>query len=122
MKPTQIPLQEGKYYHIYNRGNNRETLFYTEANYKYFLKKYDKYLSEYVDTYAYCLLPNHFHLLISVKELKDTPQETSNKKEQTLEQIISFQFRKFLHVMPCPSTFKKTEQEVYFKKVLNAKR
>jgi hypothetical protein len=53
MKPTQIPLQEGKYYHIYNRGNNRETLFYTEANYKYFLKKYDKYLSEYVDTYAY---------------------------------------------------------------------
>ena len=38
MKPTQIPLEEGKFYHIYNRGNNRETLFYTEANYKYFLK------------------------------------------------------------------------------------
>jgi REP element-mobilizing transposase RayT len=95
MKPTQIPLQEGKYYHIYNRGNNRETLFYTESNYKYFLKKYDKYLSEYIDTYAYCLLPNHFHLLISVKELKDTPLETGNKKVQTLEQIISFQFRKF---------------------------
>ena len=95
MKPTQIPLQEGKYYHIYNRGNNRETLFYTEANYKYFLKKYDKYLSEYIDTYAYCLLPNHFHLLISVKELKDIPHEEGNKKEQTLEQMISFQFRKF---------------------------
>ena len=52
MKPTQIPLQEGKFYHIYNRGNNRETLFYTEENYKYFLKKYDKYLSEYIDTYS----------------------------------------------------------------------
>ena len=78
MKPTQIPLHEGKFYHIYNRGNNRETLFYTEANYKYFLKKYDKYLSEYIDTYAYCLLPNHFHLLISVKELKDIPLEKVN--------------------------------------------
>ena len=95
MKPTQIPLQEGKYYHIYNRGNNRETLFYTEDNYKYFLNKYDKYLSEYIDTYAYCLLPNHFHLLVSVKETKVISNEESNKKVQSLEHIISFQFRKF---------------------------
>ena len=122
MKATQIPLQEGKYYHIYNRGNNRETLFYTEANYKYFLKKYDKYLSEYIDTYAYCLLPNHFHLLISVKELKDIPLETGNKKVQTLEQIISFQFRKFFTSYAMSINLQKTEQEVYFKKVLNAKK
>jgi len=95
MKPTQIPLQEGKYYHIYNRGNNSETLFYTEDNYKYFLNKYDKYLSEYINTYAYCLLPNHFHLLVSVKETKVISNEESNKKVQSLEHIISFQFRKF---------------------------
>jgi REP element-mobilizing transposase RayT len=55
--------------------------------------QYTKYWSSYYFTFV--LLPNHFHLLISVKELKDTPHETSNKKEQTLEQIISFQFRKF---------------------------
>ena len=95
MKPTQIPLQEGKYYHIYNRGNNRETLFYTEDNYKYFLNKYNKYLSEYIDTYTYCLLPNLFHLFVFVKETKVISNEESNKKVQSLEQIISLQFRKF---------------------------
>ncbi len=70
-------------------------LFYTEDNYKYFLSKYDKYLSEYISTYAYCLLPNHFHLLVSVKETKVISNESSNKKVQSLEHITSFQFRKF---------------------------
>ena len=37
----------------------------------------------------------HFHLLISVKESKDITHQVGNKKEQSLEQIISFQFRKF---------------------------
>ena len=63
--------------------------------YKYFLNKYDKYLSEYINTYAYCLLPNHFQLLVSVKETKVISNEESNKKVQSLEHIISFQFRKF---------------------------
>ena len=68
MKPNDIPLERGKYYHIYNRGNNHEKLFYKKENYDYFLRKYDYYLSRWVDTYAFCLLPNHFHLLIKVKE------------------------------------------------------
>ena len=61
------PIEFDRYYHIYNRGNNRELLFYKKFNYSYFLKKYRKYLSEHVSTYAYCLLPNHFHLLIKTK-------------------------------------------------------
>ena len=40
-KPT--PLQLGKYYHIYNRGNNREDLFIDERNYHYFMRLYAKY-------------------------------------------------------------------------------
>jgi hypothetical protein len=36
-KPT--PLQYGEYYHIYNRGNNRENIFIEERNYPYFSKK-----------------------------------------------------------------------------------
>ncbi len=63
-----MPLEENKFYHIYNRGNNRENLFYNHGNYEYFLRKYDEYFSEYLETYAFCLLPNHFHLLVSVKE------------------------------------------------------
>jgi REP element-mobilizing transposase RayT len=68
MKPDEIPLERGKYYHIYNRGNNHEKLFYKKENYEYFLRKYEYYLSGCVDTYSFCLLPNHFHLLVKVKE------------------------------------------------------
>jgi len=68
-------LEFGRVYHIYNRGNNHENLFYTEENYHYFLKLYDKYLSAIFDTYCYCLMPNHFHLLVRVKEENEIPEE-----------------------------------------------
>ena len=62
------PLEPGCYYHIYNRGNNREIIFREERNYAYFLKQWKKHVSPIADTYAYCLLGNHFHALIKVKE------------------------------------------------------
>ena len=62
-----IPLYNECLYHIYNRGNGREKIFYEPANYAYFHKQYEKYISEFVDTYAFCLLPNHFHLLVKIK-------------------------------------------------------
>lgn len=64
------PLLPGRYYHILNRGNNRENLFLEERNYLYFLNLYAKHVSPLVDTFAYCLLRNHFHLLLRVKELE----------------------------------------------------
>src|SRR5713101_3495855 len=63
-----IPLQPGFYYHIYNRGNNREDLFREERNYRYFLRLYAKYTQPIADTFAYCLMRNHFHLLVRIKE------------------------------------------------------
>jgi len=65
------PLLPGAYYHIFNRGNNRESIFYKPDNAPYFLGKYSKYLLPVLDTYAYCLLPNHFHLLARVKTAKE---------------------------------------------------
>lgn len=55
------------YYHIYNRGNNGENLFYSDENYQYFLKLYKKHISSIAETYAYCLLKNHFHFLIKIR-------------------------------------------------------
>jgi putative transposase len=68
MKKLQIPLEEGKYYHIFNRGNNGDSLFYKPENYKFFLRKLDEYLSSHIEVFAFCLLPNHFHLLVRVRE------------------------------------------------------
>jgi len=60
------PFYTNQFYHVYNRGNNGEKIFYSTRNYYHFLNLYDKYLSDCVDTYAYCLIPNHFHFLIRV--------------------------------------------------------
>lgn len=65
---TRAPFIEGQFYHIYNRANGDDRLFYTDANYIYFLKKLDTYLSGLLEIYAYCLIPNHFHLLARVRE------------------------------------------------------
>jgi len=58
------PLRFGSYYHIYNRGNNRENLFFEPRNYPYFLQLYAKHILPVAQTFAYCLLPNHYHFLI----------------------------------------------------------
>ena len=58
------PLQSGAYYHIYNRGNNGENIFKEERNYFHFLKLYAKHIVPVADTFAYCLMRNHFHLMI----------------------------------------------------------
>jgi len=50
------PLEPNCYCHIYNRGNNRETIFREERNYTYFLKLWKKHVSPIADTYAYSLL------------------------------------------------------------------
>jgi len=48
------PLQFGEYYHIYNRGNNRENIFIASRNYDYFLRLYMKHILPVAETFAYC--------------------------------------------------------------------
>lgn len=52
-------------YHLYNRGNNQQKIFFNRDNYLFFLKKAKKHLYPHCDILAYCLMPNHFHFLIS---------------------------------------------------------
>lgn len=68
MKDYHAPLIPGHYYHIFNRGNNRENIFSNPGNYVFFLQKLGRYILPYLKIYAYCLLPNHFHLLVQVRD------------------------------------------------------
>jgi putative transposase len=77
---SPTPLEYGQYYQIYNRGNNRQNLFIEERNYYHFFKLYAKYILPIADTFAYCLLPNHFHLLVRIL----TPQEQTLRVSETL--------------------------------------
>ena len=63
-----LPLLPDQYYHVYNRGNNGEPLFREGRNYPYFLRLYARYVEPVAETYAYCLLKNHFHLLVRIKD------------------------------------------------------
>ncbi len=83
-----IPLEKGNYYHIYNRGNNGIDVFFDSESYYHFLRLYDRYISPIADTYAWCLLKNHFHTLVYIK----TDQEISWDKLEysTIEKPKAF--------------------------------
>lgn len=82
----------GEYYHIYNRGNSKQRIFYDKNDYIYFIKLlyilnqkdnkqlrdqaqdvfvYDKNKESLVSIGAYVLMPNHFHILITPTENGD---------------------------------------------------
>ena len=60
-----MDIFENELYHNYNRGNNRQLIFFKSDNYIYFLQKVRKFVLPHCDILAYCLMPNHFHFLIS---------------------------------------------------------
>jgi putative transposase len=55
-------------YHIYNQGNNRQKIFFKRENYLFFIKKIKTHVSPYADILAWCLMPNHFHLMVYINE------------------------------------------------------
>jgi putative transposase len=72
-------LEPGKYYHIINRGITGANIFLEERDYAYFLSLYAKHVESIAETFAYCLLRNHFHLLVRIKPTEQlTPQAFSN--------------------------------------------
>ena len=64
---TEVPLEPGQYYHLFNRGVNRTDIFPEERNFWYFMQLYTKHLAPLVDTFAYCLMRNHFHYLVRIR-------------------------------------------------------
>jgi len=62
------PLVPGKIYHIYSRTIGDELLFRNASNYAYFLRRYADFCAKHFASLCYCLLPNHFHFLVLVKE------------------------------------------------------
>jgi len=91
---NSIPLIGGNYYHIYNRGNNSDNIFYENDNYYHFFRLYEKYINPIADTFAWCLLKNHFHFLIYLKtdaEIDtDLLQYSTVKKPKTVSPSKQF--------------------------------
>jgi putative transposase len=55
---------QGEVYHVYNRGNNKQHIFFNDRNYCFFLQKVRIQLFPVCEILAWCLMPNHFHFMI----------------------------------------------------------
>lgn len=89
---TRTRLYPGCFYHIYNRGNNKEDIFREARNYRYFMELYGEYIYPIAETYAYCLLRNHFHFLVRIREnLRNrVPSEERGSLLEPSKQFASF--------------------------------
>ncbi|MDR6159768.1 putative transposase [Chryseobacterium sp. SLBN-27] len=87
-------LESGKYYHIYNRGNNGQNIFFEPKNYTFFLHRFHQYISPFCDTIAWVLLKNHFHILIYVKPVEEINSEkleyTATKTPKKIDVHLQF--------------------------------
>jgi putative transposase len=65
MARRKIQFDAENFYHIFNRGNRKQRIFFEDENYNYFLRQLQKYFDpQGIEVNSYCLMPNHFHLII----------------------------------------------------------
>jgi REP element-mobilizing transposase RayT len=91
MPNYHIPLQPEHHYHIFSRAVGAEKLFLNDENYRYFLHKLNEHISSVASLWAYCLIPNHFHLLVEIKSESDIKLafEKAKKSKTFQPELIS---------------------------------
>ncbi len=65
-----MQFEKGYIYHIYNQGNNKQNIFFNRDNYIFFVKKMRTHILPYADILSWCLMPNHFHLMVLVNNVE----------------------------------------------------
>ncbi len=90
---TILP-ESDKFYHIFNRGINGCDLFREKDNYTHFLRLYEKHIFPVANTYAWCLMLNHFHLLIHVHPFDELAVE-NNQNRNPVSQAFSNLFNAY---------------------------
>ena len=77
-------FETGHIYHIYNQGNNRQKIFFKDENYLLFLRKMREYIIPYADILAWCLMPNHFHIMIYLNTLDIKISDSLSQRTDSL--------------------------------------
>lgn len=93
----QEDLIPGNSYHIYNKAIGKDKLFTSDNDYYYFLQKLSRYILPVADIISYCLVPNHFHLLINIKEFESLRNNMSSKYSETPNVYLSQVFSNFFN-------------------------
>lgn len=87
-----MEFHENTIFHIYNQGNNRQKIFFNDDNYRYFKRKLAFYMKPFGELLAYCLMPNHFHVLFFVRE---SAVKRRNGNKRTLNDAIGVMLRSY---------------------------
>jgi REP element-mobilizing transposase RayT len=99
MPHREVPFVSDHYYHFYNRGNNRQTVFFERDNYLYFLKGVKKYLRAQVDILVYALMPTHYHILGRVRGTTQTSEVFKTSEvlgdDSSTSKAVSLAMQKF---------------------------
>ena len=83
-------------YHVFNQGNNGEDIFVNRKDYEVFIEKYQRIITPIAFTYAYCLMPNHFHLLVMIKSKTSLPKKMqSDRRAGELSNMLGQVFGNF---------------------------
>lgn len=90
------PLIPGRYYHIFNHAVGDENLFRQAANYWFFLERYGHYIFPIARTYAYCLMPNHFHLVVQIRDEDELLRHYNHLAEGRPKPIIPLDYPSFV--------------------------
>jgi REP element-mobilizing transposase RayT len=96
MRDTKSFFEAEACYHLYNHANGGDDLFLSNDNYKYFLNRLEHYCTPFCEILSYCLMPNHFHLLIRIRSTEiifngepHSPQSLHRKIIQTLSNFFN---------------------------------
>jgi putative transposase len=76
---------ENNIYHVYNQGNNQQRIFFNYDNQILFLDKIRKHILPYADVLAWCLMSNHFHIMIYVNKIQ--PIESADARQTLYDEL-----------------------------------
>ncbi len=135
MPEPRIILEPECCYHIYNHAVGNENLFSSDADYLYFLSKMKEYIAPVCDIFSYCLMPNHFHLILRIKEEADIQkvlnQKLSINKKSNRESVangnylsdqLSKVFSNFFNTYAKHYNFRMNRKGTLFKRAFRRKR
>ena len=112
-------LEETYFYHIFNRGNNKQPIFLEDANYFYFLKLVKKHILPIADIYSYCLLNNHFHLLVKIKEeCEKNPSQSFSNLFNAYSKAFNKRYKRTGSLFQRPFKRKRITEEDYLRQLI----
>jgi REP element-mobilizing transposase RayT len=115
MPTPKIQFESGHFYHVWTHANGLDNLFREEANYLFLLSKYASYIHPVAKTFAYCLMPNHFHLMIQIREgIVNSPSQAFSNLLNSYTQAFNKKYQRKGSLFIPNINRRKIESDSYF--------